>query len=255
MPIPKYGKHPAEISVDGAVAEIHDARRTTTGPYTLSDIQLTLIPKSAVNDALAPEWTFRGKLRGDALRSVEYDGHIGPHGDTADVQGRVVGLQFGPELCAQLPKELADPTAQLQALRAEFHASFQADYDSAARGLSRSVSTARFERGRIDDSRMPQVLNDVAGTFTADGDGLVVRDLTARNGQTWLKVDLERRGYDATSPMAIVVEARHLLIGRMWEDSLTPALRETWRSFCRPARSTSQAGWITTASAGSPAAN
>jgi hypothetical protein len=235
LPLPQFSKRKTEVLLEGGVIEVHDARRSPAAFYSLRDIQFQLTPNLLPN-LLEPDtekwaWDVRGKLRGEHLRLVEVQGRLEPSENSFRLQGSLSELQFGPELCAALPLESTPLLKELTVLRGEVGLTFQVDYHGSEMQPWNFQIAGQLQRGRIDDRRLPQVLNDVTAKFTADTNGIAIQELLAQNGPTKIKLAVERRGYAANAPLTVALEARHLFIGRSWEASLPEKFKAAWLKF------------------------
>lgn len=231
LPAPEFSKRKAEILLEGGVIEVHDPRRSPAAFYSLRDIQFQLTPNLLVPGTEKWAWDVRGKLRGEHLRVVEVQGRIEPSENTFRLQGSLADLQFGPELCATLPLEATPLLKDLTVLRGEVGLTFQVDYRGGELKPWNFQVAGQLQRGRIDDRRLPQVLNDVTAKFTANTSGITIQELLAQNGPTKIKLFVERRGYSTNAPMTVDFQARHLFIGRSWEASLPSDAKSTWLKF------------------------
>lgn len=231
LPAPQFSKRKAEVLLEGGVVEVHDARRSPAAFYSLRDIQFQLTPNLLVPGTEQWAWDVRGKLRGDHLRVVEVQGRLEPSENSFRLQGSLAELQFGPELSAALPVESTTLLKDLTVLRGEVGLTFQIDYHGGELKPWNFQVAGQLQRGRIDDRRLPQVLNDVTAKFTANTDGIIIQELLAQNGPTKIKLFVDRRGYAAKAPMSVSLEARHLFIGRSWEASLPEQTKLAWLKF------------------------
>ncbi len=231
FPAPQFSKRKAEVLLEGGLIEVHDARRAPASFYSLRDIQFQLTPSLLSPGTEKWAWDVRGKLRGDHLRVMEVQGRLEPSENTFRLQGSLSDLQFGPELCAALPLESTALLKDAGVLRGEVGLTFQVDYHGGQAQPWNFQVNGQLQRGRIDDRRLPQVLNDVTAKFSADANGVVLQELLAQNGPTKIKLGVVRRGYAAKAPMSVTFEARHLFIGRSWEASLPEHAKTVWLKF------------------------
>ena len=199
----------------------------------------------------------RGSLAGDHLERVEIDGLLDPARAEWEIRGAVEGLEFNPRMRTALPREIAELLKPLSTVRGRTYLGFHVkrggeaasavrkhpdgiasapmedhrDADAARPPAIDFLVTGKISEGRIDDARLPEPLSDVEATIRADNDGLTIRDLSARCGATQLKVDADLRGYTATSPLVLDIEARHLALDRLPIESLPPAVGRVFDDF------------------------
>ncbi|MDX1947234.1 MAG: hypothetical protein SFU86_17670, partial [Pirellulaceae bacterium] len=235
MPLPGLGGNgpppPATIS-DGSI-EILDPTQAQAAPLTLRNIELAIEPaaigqsaagqSAATQSAVEPPRTIlrvRGTLAGDHVEKIDIDGTLDPKTAQLQVQGSVAGLEFSPRLKSALPHELASALGPLSTVRGRTVFTFAVEREGLdparqARPPLRFVVSGKISEGRIDDARLPEPLSDVEATIRADNKGVIIKDLSARCGETSLTLNAQLWGFTADCPSRIDVEAKKVTLERL----------------------------------------
>ncbi len=156
----------------------------------------------------------QGAFTTDQVQRVQVTGKVDLDSQRWSVEGTIEGLQVGPELYAGLPGISPEWLERMAALRGEARGRFQAHRDQDAPAPIHYEIDAELTRGRIDDPRLPYPLNDVRAHLVASPAGLKIDEFTARNGETSIKLSLERHGWTADSPLTLAAEGLHLRLDR-----------------------------------------
>ena len=234
-PPPKLSENPADITIENGTLEVADSQNQPASLLTLRELNFSVTHEHLPADAQRPlprhEMLIAGTLTGDHLRRVELKGRLVPQTGEFDFQGLVEELEFSPELLAALPAPQRERLHELGDLRAQIRADFSLRYNPALAEPLEFEVASQLSRGRIDDPRLPHPLNDVRATVRCDNKGLVIENLSARNGPTQLKLSGQRLGYDARSPLSLAIESRRLHLDERLFESLPEELQEVWQKF------------------------
>ncbi|MGH7137161.1 MAG: hypothetical protein ACREHD_15575, partial [Pirellulales bacterium] len=172
-----------------------------------------------------------GHFVADHLQRVEIDATLEPSGKEWSVQGSLDGLDFSPEFVRALPAALSRRLAELGSLRSTVQSRFYlAHHADAQSGLVFDIA-GRISRGRIDDPRLPYPLTDLRAAFRLNNREMAITDVTARNGQTTLALDLHRQGYQKQSPYTLVAKSRHMVFDSQLRSILPFDWQGEWHKF------------------------
>ncbi len=140
--------------------------------------------------------------------------------------------RFRPSCEIRLPEPLATKLVALGELaRASRIGISECDYDHAAAVRCGSTCRDGLREGESTTARLPQVLSDIRATFRLNNAGYAIDDLTARSGQTTLRMSCRGSGFEPTSPLALTAEVRRLELDPALMNVLPPALQERWRHY------------------------
>lgn len=227
-PPPKLSEHPADITIQDGAMECADPTRQVPSLITLRGLNFTVKHEHPQDRHVMH---VAGSLTGDHLQRITLSGQIEPDRKCWGVAGTLEGLNFSPELLSALPTDISEPLAALAALRAEANVEFRAEYDPAAPTPLQFTTTNHLVRGRIDDPRLPQPLVDLQAKVLADTAGITIEKLEARNGQATIKLSGQRNGYEANSPLVLVLEGRQLTLDKRLFETLPQSCQDVWPKF------------------------
>jgi hypothetical protein len=223
-PPPQFSSTTPPIDIQNATVVLRDVRRQPPSEIVLRDVNLRLRP-TTTDDASGTQINrIEGSFASDHMRRVELSGWATPDAAAWHLTGGVDDLRVSPSLLKSLP---GTPTADLTTLEA---------LRTAKAGVRFTLSRTRDDRhpidfkvegnlteGRVQHPALPFPLGDIAGQFTFDNKGLRLRDVTARNGDTVLRLDCDRQGYAASSPLRLQLQCDNLHLNRSLVPDEMPA--------------------------------
>jgi hypothetical protein len=231
LPLPKLSKDPPRGVIENGTIEILDPLKQQGGSLVVRDAQLTFEAAAANKRAKSPvPLHVSGHFGADHVQRAEIDATFLPSGAAWSMSGGLEGLDFSPEFVRALPAVLSRRLAELGSLRCEVKGRFQLSRPSAQSGFDFNLD-GQVSRGRIDDPRLPYPLTDLRATFRANNQELSVTNVTARNGQTTLALDLHRRGYLKQHPYTLVANSRHMVFDQQLRSILPLAWQGEWHKF------------------------
>lgn len=217
LPLPRLSADTPRGSIENGVVEIHDPFKNQPGAFVLRDVQLQFEAAAGSVKAAGdrPDFEVRGRLSADHVRKIDVQATMEPSGRRWSISGMVEELDISPELARALPSDLSRRLSACGPLRAQVKATYRLRYDQAADPALDFDASGQLSRGRIDDPRLPSPLTDLRATFRIKPRTLTVNDLTARSGQTTLKIEsFVRDGHAPKSPFTIKAESHGLVIDR-----------------------------------------
>lgn len=234
FPLPKFGERTPPIQVENAMVELFDPLRNPSGTFTLHDVNLTItpsdpataIPASDGTTCATPPLKFEGYGTSEHLRRIEFRGTLSNGGATWTLDGKVDGLELTPEFHAAMPGPVAERLGELSSVRATTSLGFHLTSAVEPGTLPQFQINGRVERGRVDDARIPYPLTDLRAAFQLNNAEIVVNELTARNGQTELRLAARRAGLAANSPLELHAHCDRLIL----TPDLVSTLPQEWRS-------------------------
>lgn len=235
LPLPRLSKDPPRGTIENAVVEIIDPLKQQGGSLTVRDAQLTFEPAAATQPADDPSTApaplrLYGQLGADHLERVNIDATIVPSGESWSIAGNLEGLDFSPEFVRALPAVLSRKLAEVGSLRCLVQGRFRLAHQTGQSGLDFDVR-GQLSGGRIDDPRLPYPLTDLRATFRANNRELAISDVTARNGQTTLAIELHRQGYVKQSPYTLVARSRRVVFDQQLRSILPYDWQAEWHKF------------------------
>lgn len=247
LPLPRLSKDPPRGTIENGIVEVLDPLKQHGGTLIVRDAQLSFeaAPPAATEPkgrrgptgkaerdapAIVPLRVV-GHCSADHIQRLEVDATLLPSGAEWSLAGSLDGLDFSPEFVRALPAVLSRRLAEVGSLRCELKGRFQLSHRAAdAGGLTFNVG-GQIHRGRIDDPRLPYPLTDLRAAFHADNNELAITDVTARNGQTTLALDLHRHGYLQRSPYKLVARSRHMVFDQQLRAILPFEWQAEWHKF------------------------
>lgn len=224
-PPPQFSATPPPIDIENATVVVRDITKTAPSEIVLRDVNLSLRPTVTDDEAGTRINRIEGSLAGEHIRRVEFAGWATPDGGAWHFSGGVDDLRVSPSLLKSLPGTSTADLTTLDALR------------TAKAGLRFTLSRTRdsqnavdfklegnLTEGRVEHAALPFPVGDIAGQFTLDNDGLRLRDVTARSGDTMLRLGCVREGYAASSPLRVYLECDNLDVNRNLIPGDLPAL-------------------------------
>ncbi|HEV3340848.1 MAG TPA: AsmA-like C-terminal domain-containing protein [Pirellulales bacterium] len=242
LPLPQISKDPPRGLIENGVIEILDLHKQQGGSLIVRDAQLTVeaeqaarsprpAPRSRREATPAVPLRLAGHFTADHVQRVDVQGTFMPSGDEWSLAGMVEGLDFSPEFVRALPAVLSRRLSELGSLRCEAKGRFELSRTAAEQGGFKFDVGGQISRGRVDDPRLPYPLTDLRAAFHADNNQLAVTDLTARNGQTTLALDLHREGYVQQSPYTLVAKSRRMVFDQQLRSILPFDWQSEWNKF------------------------
>jgi hypothetical protein len=232
-PPPQVGSQSISGTIEEGTLEVFDEHAGDEPCAVLRDINLRISRRPSDNgpaDA-QPVTRIDGSLGGDRLASAALRAWMDPNTGRWSAAGRVEGFQLAPELVESLPQSLAGGASALASLRAAVDCEFDVRHDRVLQPQTQFHLVGQITRGHVDDPRLPYPLMDLKADFSAAHDGFEVRNLTAHNGSTVLKLNCQQRGLEPGSPLVLHAEARQLVLDEQLRSFLPPALRLSWDKF------------------------
>lgn len=233
LPLPKFGKRPPRASVEDGVIEIFDPLKNPTATLTLRGANFRIAPAEPAADWPAGMRAVRveGRCSSDRARQIEIDATLDPSGRIALINGQAEGLEFCPELYRVATLEPSGPWLAVESLRARASAHFRVHYRAGAPVPLDYEINGQVREGRLEDSRLPYAFSEIRADFGCNLRGWRVTGLTARSGQTTVKLDAESTGHGPSSPLRVRAELRHLALDLNLVQVLPAAWRLQWQKF------------------------
>jgi hypothetical protein len=233
LPLPKFGDGMPTGVIEGGTLELVDLTGVAPTKLILRDANLKWAPAEQPDAAgAAPRRLLRveGRIAGDQIRNLTFDGWFDPNGSAWSLAGGVDGLDLSPELRDSLPLPKDDRLALLSQMRAkaeaQFRISYQASLDAASPSQFDFDVAGRMVDGRLEDPRLTFPVTDLTGKFRMNRDGVALSECTARHGSSTLRLDLTKQGFDSQGPMRIQASTQRLTL----DSKMLELLPETWRS-------------------------
>jgi hypothetical protein len=231
LPLPKFSKHPVEITIENGTIEFVDPLKDAISRLTLRDINLQTKPIATDDPAVEPSIEMRGYLAGDHFQHVEIAGIFAPGYKGFDLSGSLTGLDVSPELRDALPSDLAARMTQLAPLRGQARIDFRLRDNPAGPSPVLFQVQGRLSGGRFDHPNLPDPLSNLEIAFRADNQGITIDNLTAVFGAAKMKVSGRMQGFAPGAPLKLQAHAEHLILGRTWERILSQKMLEQWKKF------------------------
>ena len=233
LPIPKFSEEPPQVTIEGGVVEIFDPLKNPSTTLTLRDANLRIEPAPPVEGWPAGRTPLRlqGRAAGDHFHELTIDATFDPRGTAWQMHGAVEGVELSPDLCHSLPVDHPDKVVEFENVRGRAMARFRVAYRADAKPPLDYEVAGEVTRGRIDDARLPYPLTELRGTFHFDPRNVVLKELTARCGQAELRLDAERAGFDAASPLRVSLVVSHLALDVKLRNMLPVAWHDEWMKY------------------------
>ena len=247
-PLPKFSDNQPTISIDGGSVEINDPSSAKSKPLVLREGQVRLHWEDAHKYQLHPADPLPQNFRpvtnspkqilvceataaSELLERVTLQAILDPETKRWRCSGQAKGIKVSPELFSALPASVISVPAELDALRATGKMQFELLGDPSQTPAMRVGVDCTFERGQLDDPRLPFPLVDLEGQLRLVDSVLTLDRMTARHGQTQVYITGERRGLSAGSPMDLVLKVRKLVLQRDTIRQLPTDMQEEWQKY------------------------
>ena len=268
-PLPKFGNARPEMVVENGVVEIIDSVGKTQRAITLrnlnvrakhaaseapsaaasiedrtasSNVVLTSSkePDSLIQSTLPPappkRISIEGSAAADHCKKIRFLGSFDPSAGNWEIGGTVEHLRIAPEFLSNLP--IGSPgggkTESLLSA-AVFHGRCELDFhlknDPEGYRFCLFQAAGRISEGRLHHPRLPRALNDVEATFVLGNAGFSINNLTARTGQTTIRLDCSGTGFNEKSSLSLGGEVRDLELDSELFDCLPDHMKEHWLKF------------------------
>ncbi|MHB8899430.1 MAG: hypothetical protein ACYC6Y_11835 [Thermoguttaceae bacterium] len=237
LPLPRLGdgKRPLPtIRVEDATVEVFDPTKNPSSTLVLRNVNVVVA--AGEGDLQGAQSTCRqitGTLGGDYVSRVELRGQVDLSSGAWSLGGVVDGLEITPESLRSVPEEWLASGEIPESCRAR--ATFQFSLcGGAGEAMSRCRFTAKgtIAEGRIEDPRLPGPLTELAGSFSADNEGVSLSGITARSGPTTFRIhSFTSRGYGSSARKTVDGEVEQLVLDRNLLAALPDRLTETWSKY------------------------
>ena len=239
LPLPCLSKDPPAGVIENGVVELLDPLKPQGGSLIARDAQLAFEaapkePNAQARPTLDPRHAplrVRGHFVADHVERVDIDATLEPSGKEWSLAGSLDGLDFSPEFVRALPAVLSRRIAELSSVRCSVQGRFQLAHHAAAQDGIAFDASGRISRGRVDDPRLPYPLTDLRAAFRLNNRELAITDLTARNGQTTLAVELHRQGFAKQCPYTLVVKSRRMVFDQQLRSILPFEWQNEWHNY------------------------
>ncbi|MBX7166753.1 MAG: DUF3971 domain-containing protein [Pirellulales bacterium] len=232
MPLPKFSRNPVRGRIEDGRVILAEAGKQPSDEFELRQIQLELEPQGI--DAQHPTGkvlALSGQLVGDHFRRVDIRGQMTPDGREIRGTGTAAGVQVSPDLFAALPLPANEWSDDLAAIQAVADMQFELGKSADPQAPLQFRLTAQFRQGRIEHPRLPYPLADVAADLSIDNQGIVVQELTARNGPTTFWLTARSHGLQPSSPLALELRVRQMVLDERLQQSLAGEWHDSWNKF------------------------
>ncbi len=233
VPLPKFGPRAPEVVIENGTIEVFDPFKSPPSTLTLRDVNLRLSPIDLAERAGLDGDTRRleASLSSDLFQRVHLEGLLDTYNLRWDLGGTMEGLQISPELREVLPGSLAARLTPLGPLRGSVSLGFRTVYDPAAQPACRFDANGELTGGRWDDPRLPHPLTDLSAKLCLTHEGFSVQGLSARSGQSTLRMSCRSAGYGPESPLSLTAEVRQLDLDPQLAQVLSESFRAQWNKY------------------------
>lgn len=234
-PPPQFSATPPPIEIENAKIVVRDIGRQTPSELVLRDVNLRMKPTSGGDDGAGRQINhIEGSFAGEHMRRVDFDGWATPDGQAWHFTGGVDDLRVSASLLKSLPGTSATDLTTLEALRtAQASMRFTLSRTPDSQHLIDFKIEGTVSEGRVEHAALPFPVGDIAGEFTIDNDGIRLRDVTARGGNTVFRLGCVREGYAATSPLRVYLQCDNLQLNRNLIPAGMPAFAKLLKLYDR----------------------
>ena len=232
FPLPKMGqsKMQARGRIEQGVLEIIEPQLNTPAKFVLHDVAMDLEPQIDPATA-APYLTVSGTMKSDFLPQIEVAGSVDVSHNRWIWTGKAVALEISPELLASLPEPLQTQLAAARGIRARTDVSYRIERLEDGPQALRFQVDGHLYRGRIDDPRSPFPITDLNAQFTATHDGVTLKHLHARSGESTFALHGWWQGYTAAGPGSFHGEVQGLPLDYRLYQRLPESAQKIWDDY------------------------
>ncbi|MCG8451107.1 MAG: hypothetical protein MI725_16180, partial [Pirellulales bacterium] len=250
LPLPPCGNNRPEIVIKDAQVAFTDLSRPALPQLALRDVDLTIggsdekssppispqVHSVEFTGAPAPGGPIlevHGSFGGPNVRRAEIQARFDVPEKSLELQGRIEQLQLTKELqawaiaCCDKLTEKTSLEGKLDGnvtLRHQFLKDAQPQVDA----------HLQLSEGRLIDPRLPRPLSELAGSLVCQNGVLRIEGLRAKCDTASVALQMERRGWQTTAPLALGVRVEDLPLDKKLYRVLPPILQNEWNKY-RPA--------------------
>ena len=219
------------VSVEDATLLVDDTCRQ----FRATLRQITCDVQPAENDQDGVAWAaIRGSVAGDFFERAGFQGRVAPSSGAFELKGNVEALDITPRLAALIPaadERLGHAEARdwLSGLRGRCSLQWQTSGRLSAFDEALFAVSGRLESGRFQHGAIPFAVTDLTAGFRADRSGMLVENLEAHSGSTFLRGSGRLAGWQRDADFDLLLDAERLTVSRQWEAHLPEQFAAQWR--------------------------
>lgn len=239
-PLPTCSKRPPSVRIEDARITLVDRRMPQTAPISLRDINVQLKAsrdakhphgatqtKSTTNDMC---FEFHGTFGGPHVRRAEICAQCNLQTEVLEVTGNVAELKLNDNLFSWCRDYFQFQSHDFH-LQGNVSGEFSFVHRMNAATFPQLKANFAVSDARLDHQQLPRALSDLSCKIHVDNAVTRVDHLTCNCGSAGLALQLERRGWEANSPLSLAVRAENVALDKEIYRVLPVAVRQQWDKF------------------------
>ncbi len=242
-PLPKCENKKPEVVIENAQITLSDQSRSRLPALSLRDVNLIIRPVTGSAPATDTEFA-KGHVSEFGLEPLQIDGTFsGPLVEHAVVHARsdpaskllLLSCDFEQ---MQLSKDLLTWASALSGKslnqtslhgKVDGHVVVEQQFQIDAK--PRFDATFHLQGARLEDPRLPGPLVDLACVVHCQNDLLTIKQLRGSCGTATVAMQLERRGWTTTAPLAMGLRVQKINLDKQTYDVLPAVLQDQWDKY------------------------
>ncbi len=228
LPLPKPCEHRPQVVIQDAQLTLTDEQRRELQPLTLRDVNFTI---SGHRECTTPD-VFRigGMLSGPSLERAELKASVNLAQGTIQLTGDIHQLKLDADLIAWATAYAGNWSGP-SVMRGVINGHFEVEHRLGLASAPKIDAVCQLLQGRLEDPRLPRPVTDLAGTIKCEKNRLKVESLQGNCGSASLMLSLERNGWVAAAPLALVAQVESLPLDKKLYNVLPPLIRNQWDKY------------------------
>ncbi len=228
IPHPKPNSTPPKIIFAGATVNLRKSEHTDAPRITFHDLtgvvdHRKIVVASQTTKVIDANVTGRSS---GTIGSFQFKAHVAPERNTWAVEGNIKRLMLAKSLHETLPPEISKYLAQLSGLECEAGAAFKVTSQDG--NPPNFTVNGQLRSGRLQDERLPYLLQNIDSQFTCENSVLKLKNLSAESGAAKIKLNANIFGYRPKSPLVVAAQVANLELDHRLYESLSPKLQASW---------------------------
>lgn len=247
-PLPPCGESRPQVVIRDAQVSIRDERNARLQPLVFRDVNLLVRPsheqKLAVENSLglaqgsamqtlAQPLVVEGQLGGTGGNGIEIQAEFDPRSQTFRLTADLQQFVLTPELLASAASYAPDLMGRSE-LQGRVDGRITLEHVLSPGNVPQFDAELSFSSGRVEDPRVPYALTQISCAVHCDNAGLKIHEMHGKLGLAQLAMQLERRGWNASAPMALAVGLKNMPLDNRLYSTLPEILQQQWSKY-RPA--------------------
>ena len=237
-PLPPCGKTRPQIVLQDAQITLVDLGQQTLPQLSWRDVNLTIDPSQSKGEATLVDDSIRGcetfvvhgTLGGPNIKRAQFHARMDMGRKLLQLETVFEQLRFSKDLQAWAAA-CCDGLHKATQLEGLLDGKVVVEHRCVEGAKPQIDAQLLLSEGRLTDSRLPRPLTEIAGNIVYQNNVLQVKGLRAKCDGASLALQLQRRGWQSTSPFALGLRVVELPLDKKLYHALPPLLQNEWNKY------------------------